>query len=130
VANRLLELDFNDRTVKNNVVMLGSLLGIKNRAFLDWARENWESDRDKHPQFGTTYAFTLFQKGDLDDATRVLAQINTDVLNNPGDALYAGIIKAALGQRDDARKLLEVASRGELLPEEKELLTKSRSSLE
>jgi tetratricopeptide (TPR) repeat protein len=130
VANRLLELDFNNRTIKNNVVMLGSLLGIKNGSFLDWARDNWENDRSNHPQFGTTYAFTLFQKGDLDDAARILAQINPDVLSNPGDALYAGIIKAALGQQDDARKLLEVASRGDdLLPEEKELLIRSRSSL-
>ncbi|MBW0001635.1 MAG: hypothetical protein JO015_21270 [Verrucomicrobia bacterium] len=129
VANRLLELDFNDRAVKNNVVMLGSLLGIKNGSFLDWARDNWENDRGNHPQFGTTYAFTLFQKGDLDDAARVLAQINPDVLNNPDDALYAGIIKAALGQQEDARKLLEAASRGALLPEEKDLLMKSRLSL-
>lgn len=129
VANRLLELDFNDRTARNNVVMLGSLLGIKNGSFLDWARDNWENDRGKHPQFGTTYAFTLFEQGNLDDATRVLAQIGPDVLSNPDDALYAGIIKAALGQQDDARKLLEVASRGDLLPEEKELLIRSRSSL-
>lgn len=129
VANRLLELDFSDRAVKNNVVMLGSLLGIKNGSFLDWARDNWESDRGNYPQFGTTYAFTLFQKGALEDAGRVLAQINPDVLNHPDDALYAGIIKAALGRRDDARKLLELASRGDLLPEEKQLLAKCRLAL-
>ncbi|MBV8900304.1 MAG: hypothetical protein JOY92_09365 [Verrucomicrobia bacterium] len=129
VANRLLEFDFNDRTARNNVVMLGSLLGIKNGSFLDWARDNWENDRDKHPQFGTTYAFTLFEKGNLENAAQVLAQLNPDVLNNPDDALYAGIIKAALGQQDDARRLLEVAARGDLLPEEKELLIRSRSSL-
>lgn len=130
VANRLLELDFNDCIIKNNVVMLGTLLGIKNGSFLDWARDDWENARVTHPQFGTTYAYMLFQKGDLDGAARILAQINPEVLTNPDDALYAGIIRAALGRQDDARELFEVASRGDLLPEEKELLIKSRSSLE
>ncbi|MBV9490380.1 MAG: hypothetical protein JO069_11760 [Verrucomicrobia bacterium] len=131
VANRMLELNIDESMARNNVVMLGSLLGIKNGAFRDWAQANWENDSGKHPQFGTTYAFALFQAGDLEGATRVLNQIDRGFLiNNPDDALYAGIIRAATGDRAEAKRLLEIASRADLLPEEKTLLARGRLSVE
>ncbi len=130
VANRLLELDFNDRGARNNVVVLGALLGINNGAFREWAKENWEKDRGVHPQFGTTYAFTLFRDGDLDNAVRVLNTLDPRALQNASDALYAGIIRAAAGDRSDAQRLLATAERGNLLPEERNLLVQSRSTLQ
>jgi tetratricopeptide (TPR) repeat protein len=130
VANRMLELNYSDRSARNNVVMLGSLLGINNHAFREWARENWENDDGKHPQFGTTYAFILYRQGNVADAVRVLDGIGPEAFQNPSDALYAGVIRAASGDREDARRLLEKASDADLLPEEKQLLVQSRSLLE
>ncbi|HEY0792702.1 MAG TPA: hypothetical protein VGD78_16690 [Chthoniobacterales bacterium] len=130
VANRMLELNYNDRNARNNVVMLGSLLGIDNHAFREWAREDWETDGGKNPQFGTTYAYILYRQGNVEDAVRVLDGIGPEAFQNPSDALYAGVIRAASGNREDARRLLEKASDANLLPEEKQLLAQGRSLLE
>jgi hypothetical protein len=130
VANRMLELRGADKAIKNNVVMLGSLLGIDNSLFRQWAKENWEDDHGAHPEFATTYAYMLFQNGKMDDAIGVLSKLSADALNNPSDALYAGVIRATAGDRQDARRLLEIASSGDLLPEEQKLLSQSRSKIE
>jgi hypothetical protein len=130
VANRMVELRSADKTIRNNVVMLGSLLGIDNYLFRQWAKENWEDDKGAHPQFATTYAYVLFQHGRIDDAIAVLSKLSTDALNNPSDALYAGIIRATAGDRQDAKRLLDIASGGNLLPEEQKLLSQNRSNVE
>ena len=130
VANRMVELRSADKTIRNNVVMLGSLLGIDNYLFRQWAKENWEDDKGAHPQFATTYAYVLFQHGRIDDAIAVLSKLSTDALNNPSDALYAGIIRATAGDRQDAKRLLDIASGGNLLPEEQKLLSQNRSKVE
>ena len=130
VANRMLELRGGNKTIKNNVVMLGSLLGIDNNLFRQWAKENWEDDHGAHPEFTTTYAYVLFRLGKVDDAIAVLSKMGKDALNNPSDALYAGIIQAAAGDRQNAKQLLDIASRGNLLPEEQTLLSQNRSKVE
>ncbi len=130
VANKMLELRGGDKTIKNNVVMLGFLLGIDNNLFRQWAKENWEDDRGVHPEFTTTYAYMLFRLGKTDDAIAVLSKMNKDALNNPADALYAGVIRATAGDRQDAKQLLDIASRGNLLPEEQTLLSQNRSKVE
>jgi 2-keto-3-deoxy-L-rhamnonate aldolase RhmA len=72
----------------------------------------------------------LFQHGKTDDAVAVLSKLSTDALNNPSDALYAGIIRATAGDQQDAKRLLDIASRGNLLPEEQKLLSQNRSKVE
>jgi hypothetical protein len=130
VANRMLELRSADKVIKNNVVMLGSLLGIDNNLFREWAKQNWEEDHGAHPEFATTYAYVLFQRGKTDDAVAVLSKMNADALNKPSDALYAGIIRATTGDREDAKRLFDIASGGDLLPEEQRLLSQNRSKVQ
>jgi hypothetical protein len=130
VANRMLELNSADKAIKNNVVMLGSLLGIDNNLFRGWAKQNWEEDNGAHPEFATTYAYVLFQRGKTDDAVAVLSKMTADALNKPSDALYAGIIRATTGDREDAKRLLDIASGGDLLPEEQRLLSQNRSKVQ
>jgi tetratricopeptide (TPR) repeat protein len=130
VANRMLELRSADKVIKNNVVMLGSLLGIDNNLFREWAKQNWEEDQGAHPEFATTYAYVLFQRGKIDDAAAVLSKMNADALNKPSDALYAGIIRATTGDREDAKRLFDIASGGDLLPEEQRLLSQNRSKVQ
>jgi hypothetical protein len=130
VANRMLELRGGDKIIKNNVVMLGSLLGIDNNLFRQWAKENWEDDHGTHPEFATTYAYMLFRLGKTDDAISVLSKMSKGALNNPSDALYAGVIQAAAGDRQNAKQLLDTASHGNLLPEEQTLLSQNRSKVE
>jgi hypothetical protein len=50
---------------------------------------------------------------------------------NPSDALYAGIIKGAAGEKDEAIRLLSIADKGkgDLLPEEKALLEHAEATL-
>lgn len=130
VANRMLELKSTDKVIKNNVVMLGSLLGLDNNLFREWAKQNWEDDNGAHPEFATTYAYVLFQRGKTDDAVAVLSKMRADALSKPSDALYAGIIRATTGDREDAKRLLDIASGGDLLPEEQRLLSQNRPKVE
>jgi hypothetical protein len=129
VANRLVEIDASDAGAKNNAVILGALLGVDNQTYREWAKANWEQYKDKHPEYATTYAYVLFQQGKLDDAQAVLMQMRPADFENPSDALYAGIIKAAAGEKDEAKRLLDIAAKGDLLPEEKALLERAQTTL-
>jgi hypothetical protein len=129
VASRLVEIDASDAGAKNNAVILGALLGVDNQTYREWAKANWDQYKDKHPEYGTTYAYILYQEGKLDDAQAVLMQMRPADFENPSDALYAGIIKAAAGEKDEAKRLLSIAEKGDLLPEERALLERAQANL-
>ena len=131
VANRLVEIDSSDAGAKNNAVILGALLGVDNKTYREWAQANWEQYKDKHPEYGTTYAYILYQQGKVDDAQAVLMQMKPADFENPSDALYAGIIKTAAGEKDEAKRLLSIADKGkgDLLPEERALLERAEGTL-
>jgi hypothetical protein len=50
-------------------------------------------------------------------------------LRNPSLATYYGIILAAAGENEKARKYLDLAASGKLLPEERALITRAEESL-
>ncbi|MBV8970629.1 MAG: hypothetical protein JO331_16445, partial [Verrucomicrobia bacterium] len=131
VANRLVEIDSSDAGAKINAVILGALLGVDNKTYREWAQANWEQYKDKHPEYGTTYAYILYQQGKVDEAQAVLMQMKQADFENPSDALYAGIIKQAAGEKDEAQRLLSIAEKGkgDLLPEEKGLLERAEATL-
>jgi predicted Zn-dependent protease len=78
--------------------------------------------------FASTYAYSLHLQGRSEEALKAFANLPPQALDQPAIALYYGVI---LGTNSvaEARKRLELASNGNLLPEEKELLADLRRQL-
>lgn len=76
----------------------------------------------------STYAYSLFIQGKREDAIKAFAAVKPEALENPSVALYYGVI---LGKSSpiEAAKYLDLAAKGDLLPEEKTLLTEARDKL-
>ena len=126
---RLVEALPNDLPLQNNLAQVSLLLG----ADLERARRIAAEIKDKEPSNGayvSTYAFSLYTKGDVKGALRVMDQLSQDQLRDPGVAVYYGLILAAAGQKEKAREHLGRATQANLLPEEKALVAKAESLLQ
>ncbi|PZR75150.1 MAG: hypothetical protein DLM73_06060 [Chthoniobacterales bacterium] len=126
---RLVEVVPNDLVLQNNLAQVSLLLG----ADLERARKIAAELPSKEPSNGSflsTYAFSLFTKGDVKGALQVMDKLTADQLRDPSVAVYYGVVLAAAGQKEKAREHLLRASEANLLPEEKALVAKAESSLQ
>jgi tetratricopeptide (TPR) repeat protein len=126
---RLVEALPNDLPLQNNLAQISLLLG----ADVERARKIAAEIKDKEPSNGayvSTYAFSLYAKGDLKGALRAMDQLSQDQLRDPSVAVYYGVILAAAGQKEKAREHLGRATQANLLPEEKALVAKAESLLQ
>jgi hypothetical protein len=69
-----------------------------------------------------TYAFSLYAQGRTADGIAILNKIDPKRLADPHAAAYASVLLIDDNQFDAAKSHLEVATKGELFPEEKKLL--------
>jgi tetratricopeptide (TPR) repeat protein len=126
---RLVEALPNDLILQNNLAQISLLLG----ADMERARKVAAEIKDKEPSSGayvSTYAFSLYTKGDVKGALQAMDQLSQDQLRDPSVAVYYGIVLAAAGQKEKAREHLGRAAQASLLPEEKALVAKAESSLQ
>jgi Flp pilus assembly protein TadD len=85
----------------------------------------------KHPEnagFVSTYAFSLYQRGQYERAVKAMSSLKPADLAEPGIAAYYGIFLAAAGDKAKAAEYLGRSSKASLLPEEKALVEKARSA--
>ncbi|MEY2488519.1 MAG: hypothetical protein QOC70_461 [Verrucomicrobiota bacterium] len=125
---RLVEALPNDLTLQNNLAQISLLL----RADVERARKIAAEIKEKEPLNGayvSTYAFSLYTKGDVKGALQAMDQLSQDQLRDPSVAAYYGVILAGAGQKEKAREYLGRAGQANLLPEEKALVTKAESTL-
>ena len=123
---RLVEILPGDLALQNNLAQVSLLLG----ADVERERKVAAEIRQKEPSNGayvSTYAFSLYTKGDLKGALQAMGQLSQDQLRDPSVAVYYGLILAAVGQNEKAREYLGRATQANLLPEEKALVTKAES---
>ncbi|HEY3854636.1 MAG TPA: hypothetical protein VGO67_09605 [Verrucomicrobiae bacterium] len=73
----------------------------------------------------TTYAYSLLLQKRPKEGVDVLDKLGPESLEQPGVALYYGILLSANGQRDVAAKYLELAQTVRNLPEEKQLISEA-----
>ncbi|MEP7015900.1 MAG: hypothetical protein ABI925_10705 [Verrucomicrobiota bacterium] len=128
VLTRLNELAPADRRLQNNLAQLRLLLN----ADVDRARKvaaEIYAKEPSNPSYASTYAFALYIKGDADEGLRIMNGFTESQLRDPSLAAYYGILLAAAGEKEKARKYLTVAASGKLLPEEKALVAKAEGSL-
>lgn len=129
VAARSYNLADTDVVAKNNYALLSVLLRENlSQAFL-LAKENFQRYPD-NPAIRSTYAFTLYQQGKLREALELFSAIPVANLEQPSFAAYYGIVLAAGGQQELARRYLNLVGKtNALLPSEQRLVEQARASL-
>ncbi len=125
---RLVEALPHDLALQNNLAQVSLLIG----ADVDRARKVAAETRSKEPgngAFAATYAFSLYTSGDVKGALETMDQLTGDQLRDPSVAVYYGVVLAAAGRKEKAREYLQRAAEATLLPEEKALVEKAKSTL-
>jgi tetratricopeptide (TPR) repeat protein len=125
---RLVEAVPNDSLLQNNLAQVSLLLGVD----LERARKTAADLVTKEPSkasYISTYAFSLYAKGDVKGALQAMDKLTPDQLTDPSLSVYYGVVLAAAGQKEKAREYLRRASEAHLLPEEKALVAKAESAL-
>ena len=128
VLVRLAEVEPTDLKVQNNLAQIGLLLN----ADVPRARQlaaDFFAKEPSNPAYVSTYAFSLYEKGDVQEALKVISSLPEDQLKDPAIASYYGIILAAAGDREKARQYLEIGRGARLLPEEKALVERAEASV-
>ena len=115
-----------DLEAKNNVAMTALLLDQQDLKPYDLARDVYER-APTNPSYVSTYAFALhLQKKDA-EALKIMEQLTPQELEKPSISGYYGLLLQATGNRAKAKKYLDLASKGNLLPEEKKLFENAKS---
>lgn len=128
VLTRLIEVMPNDLTVKNNFAQISLLLKAEPARALAAARAVHEAE-PQNAAFSSTFAFGLFQNGDVKGALKVMSALGPEQLHDPSIATYYGMILAAAGQKPEAARYLDEAKQAKLLPEEERLVAQARAIL-
>lgn len=126
--SRLVAVVPDDAAVRNNFAQVSLLLKAETFRARGIARDLHAA----HPHdaaFASTYAFALFESGDVKGAVKVMSQLTPEQLHDPSVAAYYGIVLAAAGQNDAATEYLALAEKTQLLPEEEELVARAKASL-
>lgn len=112
---------------KNNFAATSLLLNQQVTRASEMARDLFTRN-PSNEVFASTYAYSLLMQGRRDDALKAFEAIKPEALENPSVAVYYGVI---LGTNSpaEAAKYLDFAAEGDLLPEEKALLTEMRKRL-
>lgn len=125
---RLVEIRPQDLALQNNLAQLGLLLNAEPERVRKIAADLHLSD-PKNPAFVSTYAFSLYSRGDAAGAVDSMAALPSEKLREPAYAAYYGIFLAAAGDAEKAAEYLQLGAEGHLLPEEKALLEKAQSKI-
>ncbi len=126
--SRLVAVMPDDPAVRNNYAQISLLLKAETFRARNMARDLYEA----HPHdaaYASTYAFALFQSGNVKGAVKMMSQLTPRQLREPSVAAYFAILLAAAGQNDAATEYFGLAEKAELLPEEEELVGKAKASL-
>lgn len=136
VASRVLEIHPNEARAQHDVAMLTFLLNsssdAQSNADIEHAQllasEAYKATGN-NPGFTATYAYSLYFKGKTDEALTLMRSIPDKLLENSVSAIFYAVVLADGGHLEDAAKYLEIAQRQSLLPEERDLIAKTRSVL-
>ena len=123
---KVLEIEPANISAKNNLTFVSLLLDSREKKFHELAGEVFRSAPD-NAFFVSTYALSLFLQKKAPEALKLFSRLKSEELENPSVAAWYGIILAGNGSHEMAKKYLELAEHGPLLPEEKELLQRAKS---
>jgi Flp pilus assembly protein TadD len=121
VLVRLTEIDPGDLKVQNNLAQISLLLNADMGRARQMAADLYRKE-PSNAAYVSTYAFSLYEKGDARGALKVMRTLPEHQFKDPSLAAYYGIMLAGAGEKTKAREYLEIGKKAHLLPEEK-LLT-------
>ena len=125
VATRQHEVQPDDRDAENTLTTLNLLLNTNMKEAMAMAEDAFRAE-PKNPSYAAAYAFALHLHGHTDQGLKIMGAFDKKQLERPEIALYYGSMLAATGAADEARKYLDLADGGNLLPEEKEMISRAR----
>jgi Tfp pilus assembly protein PilF len=128
VYSRIVNRDVANYPAMNNLASVSLLLNLQTNKACEMAREAYLKATNV-AAFASTYAWSLHLQGRTAEGIKVLETLKPDRLEVPGVALYYGAMLAAVNAPAKAKKYLDLAETGQLLPEEKALLADSRKRL-
>ncbi len=120
VLGQMLKAQPDDLEIANNFAMVCLLLNT-NLTQAHALAEQVATRASDNPSFISTRAFSLHQLGKHAEALALLRSLPATELQKPSIALYHGLTLAAIGEKEQARKLLDLSEKAQLLPEEKRL---------
>ena len=125
IYSTMLGYDANDPVAQNNLATVSFLLASQVSRAQDLAREAYQK-MPKNEAFAATQAYSLHLQDRTRQGLKVLEALKPDQLEVPSVALYYGVLLAANDESEKATKYLELAEKGQLLPEEKALLVEAK----
>jgi predicted Zn-dependent protease len=128
VYSRIVDREAANFPAMNNLAAVSLLLNLQTNKAYEMAREAYLKATNV-AAFASTYAWALHLQGRTAEGMKVLEALKPDRLEVPGVALYYGAMLAAVNAPAKAKKYLDLAETGQLLPEEKALLADSRKRL-
>ena len=128
VLVKLAELNPADLDLQNNLAQVALLLHVD----VDRARRlisDVYKKQQSNAAYATTFAFSLYTKGDAQAALQVMRGLNDEQRQDPPIAAYYGLFLTAVGEADQAQEYLKRGASAKLLPEEKALLSNAERVL-
>ena len=120
--NQVAKRDPSSLEVRNNVAFVALLLDAQEFKPHDLAREVYRQ-APTNSACATTYALSLLLQKKNAEALKVIEGLDPRELESPSTACFYGLALQASGNREKARKYLEIASKAPMLPEQRKLLT-------
>ena len=111
----------DDLVAQNNYAVVSLLLNVATNQAHELAGKVY-SQQPGNSVFASTQAYSLYLQGRANEALQMMRAFKPAQLEQPGVALYYGLLLKADNQVVEARKYFDIARKGNLLPEEQALL--------
>ena len=125
---RLMALLPDDLRIQNNFAQISLILNVNADRARRIASDLYRKERSSSA-YASTYAFSLYTRGDKIGASKVMEALGETQLNDPSVAAYYGLFLAAVGEKQKAREYFRIGASAKLLPEERALIAGAESSL-
>jgi len=129
VLLRLAETNPDDLDVQNNLAQTSLLLGAEPDRARKLAAETHRKS-PANPSYISTYAFSLYTKGDAGGAIEAMNVLTEQQLRDPAVSAYYGVFLASAGDAEKARMFLDLGEKASLLPEERALMEQARKRVQ
>lgn len=126
VSRLRMNADPRSAEARNNFVFL-SLVTRSTDARIHDIAEELHREMPENPEVVSTYAFSLYRRGRVQEALKATASLTAEQLRKPGVARYHGIFLAAAGRGIEAGEFFKLGEEGFILPEEKALADQVRA---
>jgi predicted Zn-dependent protease len=114
-----------DVALKSNLAATALLLKTNFTQACQWAAEVY-AQAPTNSHVVSTYAYALHLQGRNQEGLAALQKLNPSQLEQRSVALYYGVLLSATGKAGEAAPYLQIArTKGQLLPEEKQLLAET-----